>query len=1040
MTLSWFKRDPKVVEDDDKAEVAIPPMKWKSQTPEMDANIFSGLLFLWLQPLFTRASFLSKRGLALEANDLPPLPSIDLSKSVEAKFQSAYNSYQKKSKTKGTEASSTPTAQTTSTGTFADDHTNADAKAALEARLVHSLLATCKQRLITAGVIKFFNTALQFTFPVLLNQILIFFQQYQAGAIPADAPNAVKYRGYWLSCLLFFFIACKAITESAYFHKVNRCAWQVKTSVSISIYTKALRLATSEQQKTTLGEMVNLMQVDASKLEAFVPQIHVLWDGMFQIAGYMTILGFLLGWPCVIGLVLMCFAGPVMGIIMGKLFAINRSMVKFTDERVKVVNEALQGIRCVKMYTWEDSFRKVVAKSRDQELESLRRIAYLRGFSRAYMTALPTLAAVVTFIAFAYGTDRPITAATLFSALVAFDQLRFPLMFYPMALAQYAQAKVSLGRVAIFLGYMEVNLEGYHRDEKGQGEIVIENATVYWSDPNIPVSRAEIDDKSLDKSEHTKSDHSRVSEEDLVYPKPVVSDISLRIAPGELCAVVGRVGSGKSSLCASILNETVLAQGSSVKLTGKVAYVAQSAWILNTSVRDNILFGSPYDETRYQRVLEVCQLTHDLEMLDDGDMTEIGEKGINLSGGQKQRVSLARAAYSNADVLIFDDPLSALDPEVAIKVFEECIIGFLKGKTRLLVTNQLQCLPRCDCIVALGKGGHVIEQGTYEYLMTVEKGEVQRLLKDLEDSAKKSSEASDEALSKGGEGSKASVKPGVASPSPSKTEEAPSEQEGRDVKTLVTREEREVGAVKAEVYLKYMRAGGGFFRFSFVFLFFILSTAVNLVRDVWISLWTSDTSFVKHGKEFYLGGYAGFAILVGVFTFYRSYLLAFFGVRASKEMHQNVLSSIFRAPMSFFDTTPTGRILSRFSKDMFTIDQELVDVLDFVVFMALSVVVTIATIAFATPWFIVTLLPLGFVYFKILNYFRAVSRETKRLESLSRSPVYSHFSETLGGLSTIRAYGESNSFISDFETKLDVSTQASYCIKSETAGCPLASN
>jgi ATP-binding cassette, subfamily C (CFTR/MRP), member 1 len=199
-----------------------------------------------------------------------------------------------------------------------------------------------------------------------------------------------------------------------------------------------------------------------------------------------------------------------------------------------------------------------------------------------------------------------------------------------MALAQYAQAKVSLGRVAIFLGYMEVNLEGYHREEQGDGEIVIENATVYWSDPNIPMSRAEVDDKSLDKSEHTKSDHSKMSEEDLVYPKPVVSDISLRIAARELCAVVGRVGSGKSSLCAAILNETVLGQGSSVKLTGKVAYAAQSAWILNTSVRDNILFGLPYDEARYRRVLEVCQLTHDLEMLDDGDMTEIGEKGINL--------------------------------------------------------------------------------------------------------------------------------------------------------------------------------------------------------------------------------------------------------------------------------------------------------------------------------------------------------------------------------------------------------------------------
>ena len=362
-------------------------------------------------------------------------------------------------------------------------------------------------------------------------------------------------------------------------------------------------------------------------------------------------------------------------------------------------------------------------------------------------------------------------------------------------------------------------------------------------------------------------------------------------------------------------------------------------------------------------------------------------------------------------------------------VFEECLIGFLKDKTRLLVTNQLQCLPRCDMIVALGKGGRVIEQGTYQDLMAVEKGEVLRLLKDLEDAAKESADAADNALVKGAEGSKNVVGLAVEKAS-SRAEDAPTEQQGQDIKALVTKEEREVGAVKAEVYRKYVGLGGGFLHFAFVFVFFILTTAANLVRDVWISLWTSDTNFIKHGKEFYLGGYAGFAILVGVFTFYRSYLLCKFGVRASKEMHQNLLSSIFRAPMSFFDTTPTGRILSRFSKDMHTIDQELIDVVDFVLFMALSVMVTIATIAFATPWFMVALLPLGFVYFKILNYFRAVSRETKRLESLARSPVYSHFSETLGGLSTIRAYGESNSFISDFESKLDVSTQAAYCIKS----------
>ena len=399
-------------------------------------------------------------------------------------------------------------------------------------------------------------------------------------------------------------------------------------------------------------------------------------------------------------------------------------------------------------------------------------------------------------------------------------------------------------------------------------------------------------------------------------------------------------------------------------------------------------------------------------------------------------MSVARAVYANADVIIFDDPLSALDPEVALKLFDECIMSFLKDKTRLLVTNQLQCLPKCDSIVVLGKGGRVIEQGSYHDLMNVEKGEVQRLLKDLEEAAKKDAEALEGDDSMIASASKKETFQIIQESSLPQSESPVEKQTGKP-KTLVTQEEREVGAVKLQVYIKYLLAGGGFLRFAFVFLFFVLSTGVNLARDVWIALWTSDTSYERNGEGFYIGGYAGFAVLVGVFTFYRSYLLATFGVEASNLLHRNLLSSILRAPMSFFDTTPSGRILSRFSKDMHTIDQELTDYLDFVLFIGISVLVTVVTIAYVTPWFTLALVPLGYFYVTILNYFRDVSRETKRLESLSRSPVYSHFSETLGGLSTIRAYGETNSFISEFETKLDGNTQAVYCNK--TADCWLSS-
>lgn len=228
------------------------------------------------------------------------------------------------------------------------------------------------------------------------------------------------------------------------------------------------------------------------------------------------------------------------------------------------------------------------------------------------------------------------------------------------------------------------------------------------------------------------------------------------------------------------------------------------------------------------------------------------------------------------------------------------------------------------------------------------------------------------------------------------------------------------------MYLKYIRAGGGYILFSFVYFGFVLCAAVTLMTSVWVTLWTSDTGYERQSEGFYIGMYALTAVLLGVFTFMRSYLLASFGVRASNKLHQDLLISIFKAPMSFFDTTPTGRILSRFSKDLHTIDQELSDYFDFVMFMTLSVTTTLGTIIFATPWFGLVLIPVMYVYYRVLNYFREVSRETKRLESISRSPVYAHFSETLGGLTTIRAYGEVENFINDFDSKLDLSTQAVY--------------
>lgn len=320
---------------------------------------------------------------------------------------------------------------------------------------------------------------------------------------------------------------------------------------------------------------------------------------------------------------------------------------------------------------------------------------------------------------------------------------------------------------------------------------------------------------------------------------------------------------------------------------------------------------------------------------------------------------MARAAYSAADIIILDDPLSALDPKVAERVFAECILGLMKEKTRLLVTNQLQFLKKCDKVVVLGNGG-ILEEGRCSDLLQND-GEVTRLLKELDEAKAKEVDHGDKDHQESGiddvgaAGKNIQNNAGEANDAPSdpQKKQAKVEKDG----TLVTKEERALGAVKWQVYRKYFAAGGGNVRFAFVYFTFVLCAAVELWKTSMISLWTADSSYEKFPIGFYMGLYAGTAIVLGIVTFVRSLNLALFGVRASQKMHDDLLSSILKAPMSFFDTTPTGRIISRFSKDLFSIDSELSEVLDFFLWCSLYVVVSLGTITFATPWFGVAIVP-----------------------------------------------------------------------------------
>ena len=884
---------------------------------ESQSNIFSKLVFAWVKPIFTRASQRHKINEALMAEDLLPLVQSDHGKLLGDTFERAW---QEQLATSNEENATSA-------------ETNPENKASIR-KAIQTVIG---RKFIFAGIIKAANTCLQFTFPLLLRYILTFIQNTQDGTILIDqnTPWHVQYKGYWLSALLFLAMASKAIAENFYFHSVYRAGYQARTAISVAVYNKALRLSSAERNGTTSGEMINLMQVDASKVEMFLPQFHVLWDGMLQIIGYMTILYTLIGWPCFAGLGVMILAGPGQIMIMKRLFGMNRGMVKYTDERVNITNEAIQGIRCVKMYSWEESFQKVIGLERKEELEILRHMSYLKGASRAYMGALPGIVAVVSFSVYAVAYNGKIDAATLFAALVAFGQLKFPLLFYPMALAQYAQASVSARRVEAFLKLNEKRNDKdiYDNDAASLeiGQISVKNSTIYWGDPEQPMAnRDDSSSHSLDMSSSRHSTKSKSNEADdnkattnnseepeVRYHQPIVNNADLNVNPGELLAVIGRVGSGKSTLCSALLNEAFIGKGS-ISLKGSVAYVAQSAWILNATLRDNITFGKKFDQERYDEIISACQLTHDISLLEYGDMTEIGENGINLSGGQRQRVSIARAAYSDADIVILDDPLSALDPEVGRQLFDECIIDFMKAKTRVLVTNQLQFLKYCDSIAALDRGT-IAEQGTFQDLSQGD-GDVAKLLRDLDRGASSASESN-------GDKKKKDEK---------KNDEKQLEDEKKDGDgdDLVSDEERLIGAVSYKVYLKYMRAGGGYLFFFAVMFLFVLCVANDLLNTLWITFWTSDADYERQSQSFYLGFYALSSVTAGIFVFFRSMSLARFGVAAAQELHVGLLKSILCAPMSFFDTTPTGRILSRFSKDLYSVDLEVTDNMDFAIFAA----------------------------------------------------------------------------------------------------------
>lgn len=495
-----------------------------------------------------------------------------------------------------------------------------------------------------------------------------------------------------------------------------------------------------------------------------------------------------------------------------------------------------------------------------------------------------------------------------------------------------------------------------------------------------------------------------------------------------MVAVVGAVGCGKTSLISAILGEMDKLQGN-VNTVGKVAYVPQQAWLRNCTLRENILFGMPYDRKKYQKVVNACALKADIEMLSDGDQTEIGEKGINLSGGQKQRISLARAVYSDSDVFLFDDPLSAVDSHVGKHIFEEVIgpNGILARKTKILVTHGVVFLPQVDNIYVM-KDGEISETGTYKSLYNAG-GEFSKFLQhhateEVEEEEKSDSRSFTRSESRTDAESLASLGTLRRKNSTDSFYSAQSEMELVSGGKLIQDEGAQTGNVKAIVYKRYLQSIG-WKSTAICVIFSIAYQAFQIGSSLWLTEWSNNpnASTERSTTDLYIGVYGGLGVGQGkkivtdilwysknnlyfpAISVYLSLLMVGLGCLHSARVMQNLLlKSVLRWPMALFDTTPVGRILNRFSNDINTMDNALPELLLLLVSQIFTVIGTIVVISISSPMFLVVVIPIFILYYFIQRFYVATTRQLTRLESITRSPIYSHFGESISGVVSIRAY------------------------------------
>ena len=815
-------------------------------------------------------------------------------------------------------------------------------------------------------------------------------------------------------------------------------------------------------QLANIGTIINLMAIDSFKVSEVGAYLHFLWASVpVQVVIAVTLLYRIMGFSSFAGIALMVLMLPVNLLIAKQFTKVQKRILAGTDARIHATNEILQNIRIIKYFAWEQRFQEIVDEKRRTELRALRFRYIIWSTAATIWYGTPILITFTSFFLYTVVEKKPLIPSIAFPALSMFSLLRVPLDQLADMVAHVQESKVSLDRVDEYLNEEETEKFTQLRDSNVTGDppkIAMDNATFSWASSN---GRSQGD----------------VTNDTDAF-RLINMDVDFHV--GKLNIIAGSTGSGKTSTLMALLGEMNLLEGA-VHLPGgsasraelpvnpqtglieSVAYCAQEAWLVNDTVKGNIVFASPYDQCRYNAVIKACALERDLQILDAGDQTMVGEKGISLSGGQKQRISLARAIYSRARHLLLDDCLSAVDSHTAKHIFSEALMGpLMMQRTCILVTHNVALtVPQASHVVVLDNGKITSQGHPDQVAASGALGE--EMLKSRPTSrtgSQRISRVPSDLEHRGEEPPNGTVANGTPAGAAGKdhTESAKPK----------LAESKAVGSVKWSTIIMYLRSMGPWYFWLIALLIFCVEQMGSVSLNLWIRQWANayksahateddagryadmtnfklpsfnagsvprttnmrvphlDTQSVSATGEvssvnvsYYLGMYLLLGVAFLTVALIREGVLFWGSLHASSKIHKRLLKAVMHAKFRFFDSTPLGQLMNRFSKDVEAVDQEVAPVAIGMAHSLAAVIMIVILISVITPGFLIAGIFVSIVYAALGAIYVNSSRDLKRLESVQRSPLYQQFGETLNGIVTIRAYGDGPRFIVDNHRRIN---------------------